>query len=393
MNKILKVAVLNDTSEPSLGAHGLHTAFIGLPEVEIVALVDSNVENTAECIEPVMTQTRALRHYSELEVMLKNENPDIVVLCSRNPHNHFEQIKTCTAYGAHIYCEKPLCVTLTEAKEIINIVESNNIKFCIAHPAIYDLAHLTMKKMINEGAIGTPLTAYGKGKNDCRGGGEDLIVLGTHILSLQNYFFGAPHSVFSDITSNGKSATLSDVKKSQLEPIGPILGDNICAVFSYSDGIRFIFESCKKTDDRILDSIQMGLAVTGTKGIISLRFIDFPEPEPILKINRTTSPSEDCSNWEAIPLKDNREIPGALPLDYSLCGQRFVPKSKLFLQSHRFAAWDLICSIKEDRQPEASVYTAAMVVEMIQGIYSSHLSGKKIFFPLDKIKHPLIINQ
>lgn len=42
-----------------------------------------------------------------------------------------------------------------------------------------------------------------------RGGDEDLIVLGTHILDLQAFFFGAPLLVSADVLVGGRSATFA----------------------------------------------------------------------------------------------------------------------------------------------------------------------------------------
>ena len=60
-----------------------------------------------------------------------------------------------------------------------------------------------------------------------------------------------------------------------------------------------------------------------------------------------------------------------------------------FAVNNRFAAWDLVEAIRENRQPLASVYDAQRVLELIQGIYLSQLEGRRINFPLKQRKHPL----
>ncbi|MEM1058153.1 MAG: gfo/Idh/MocA family oxidoreductase, partial [Verrucomicrobiota bacterium] len=76
MNKLWKVAILKDTSQPMLGLHGLHTAFRGLPNVEVVAHVDSNPDQ----LEEKLRFTQARRHYATCRDMLEQETPDIVVI-------------------------------------------------------------------------------------------------------------------------------------------------------------------------------------------------------------------------------------------------------------------------------------------------------------------------
>jgi len=391
MAKIWKVGILKDTSKPMLGLHGLHNAFRGLPNVEVVAHVDSNVDDLAAKLDA----SGAKRHYTEFEEMLEKERPDIVVVSSRLPADHLPQIKIAAERGCHVYCEKPMAANLTDADEIVRIAERTRVKICMAHPARYNLSFLTMKKMIADGEIGVPLTAIGRGKCDHRGGGEDMIVLGTHILDLMNFFFGAPERVMADVAREGRPIVKSDREEKTVEAIGPSAGDDVFASFRFKNGVRGTFESRRGLANpdiyKTPSPLNMGLCVVGTKGALSMRFKDFPwEPEERLRVSRRPGPIEDGATFEEVPLVETREIPGAVPLDFSRCGRMDVPGAlTLFLASNRFAAWDLICSIEEDRLPVSNVYNALLTQEMIQGIYASGLSGSVVKFPLASRKHPL----
>lgn len=381
-----KIGIVQDTSKPVLGFHGLHNGFWGLPGVEIVGHVDSISEN----VEPRMAYG-AKRHYLSYTEMLDKETPDIVVLCSRHPYDHFEEIKNAAERGIHIYCEKPLTVSLEEADKIVELAEKYHIKICMAHPARYSLAFLTMKEMIQAGDIGIPTHIYGRGKCDHRGGGEDLVVLGTHILDLQTFFFGAPEYVFADVTTDGKPIIKTD-RSQIIEPLGPLAGNEIFAYFRFPNDVCGTFESKQGLwlFEREKDFIHMGITVSGTKGALSMRFNDCVPYEAGLRISRINAPPEDHACYEKVELTETRKIPGAKPLDYSVCGKLFgLPRKTLFLDSNRYAAWDLMCAIEEDRQPISNVYNARVVVEMIYGIYASHLSGSVMRFPLLDRKQPL----
>lgn len=380
-----KIGIIKDTSTPMLGLHALHTAFRGLPNVEVVAHVDSNPENLQE----KMGYTEAKRHYLTYQEMLDKEALDIVVLTSRHPYDHLEQIKAVAEKGCHIYCEKPVSANLIEADKMVEISEKNRIKFGMAHPARYDLAFMTMKKMMLSGEIGTPLTVYGRGKNDHRGGGEDMIVLGTHIFDIMTFFFGSPEYVFAEIFQDGKPIIKSS-KTETVEPIGPAAGDDIFACFRFPGttdipAVRGIFESKRGLCDSN-SKTHMGISVIGTKGILSVRYDAQDRP---LRISRSFGPPEDESHFEIIPLTEDRIIPGAAPLEYSLNGQKDVPKAKMFLESNRFAVCDLMCSIEKDRQPISNIYDARLALEMIYGIYASSLSKGIVNFPFSVREHPL----
>ena len=92
--------------------------------------------------------------------------------------------------------------------------------------------------------------------------------------------------------------------------------------------------------------------------------------------------------FEKVEVVDERSIPGAAPLDYSLRGVQ-TPPASMFLEGNRFAAWDLMRSIEENRQPVSNMYNARLALEMIYGIYASQVTRRMIDFPLIDRNHPL----
>jgi predicted dehydrogenase len=280
-----------------------------------------------------------------------------------------------------------MTVSLKEVDEIIELVNKHNIKLCVAHPARYSSAFLQMKKMIENGEIGIPLTIHGRGKSDHRGGGEDMMVLGTHILDLEIFFFGQPQYVWAEVRYEGKPIVKGDICET-VEPIGPTSGDNIFASFNFSNGVRGLFESRQGLFKQGEQSSPMGIAVIGTEGTLSLRFDDYRDVN--LKISRSKNPPDADACFEDVEVKDGRIIVGAAPLDKSLCG-RHTPNASWFLESNRYGVWDLMRSIEEDRQPISNMYNARTVLEMIYGIYASQLFRKAIDFPLAARNNPLDI--
>ncbi|MDF3130124.1 Gfo/Idh/MocA family oxidoreductase [Kiritimatiellaeota bacterium B1221] len=379
--KTWKVVIARDTAVRSLGLHGLHVAFRGLPGVEVVGFFDSRADD----LETVMQATQAKRHYRDYLKMLDTEKPDIVVICSRHPQDHFDQIREAAERGIHIYCEKPMTVSLLEADAIVELVEKTGIKLCMAHPGRYDASFLKMKSMIEAGEIGRSLTIYGRGKSDHRGGGEDLMVLGTHILDLQTWFFGAPESVWAEVSYEGKPVRPGDVCET-VEPIGPTAGDEIFASFRFPKGVRGLFESRRGLADPGQVATRLGITVIGTEGTLSLRFDD--GADAVLKQSRLKTPPDDHAHFENVKVRAAAEIPGAAPFERTLIGVQ-TPAAAMFIQSNRSAAWDLIQSVKEDRQPVSNMYNARLVLEMIYGVYASQLSESLVRFPLTNREHPL----
>lgn len=365
-----RVAVAFDTKQIFLGGHGTHLAFVGLPGVEHVALADSNPDG----LEERMSRLGAKHHYDDYLEMLEREKPQIVVLGSRLPEDHDVQIRAAAERGIHVLCEKPMSNDLRVADELIALAEKHHVKIAVAHLARHALVFRTMKRMIEEGAIGTPLTFYGRGKEDERGGGEDMVVLGTHILDLGCYLFGAPESVSAEITVDGRPLRREDRSVTK-EPLGPVAGDNVFALYRFPNSVRGIFESRKGLFRK---QVRMGVSVIGSEGILSVRY----DGERKLRLSRTPYPPEDEAAYEEVPLVETRVIPGAEELrDFGFLWY--------FRDNNRFAAWDLLCAIEENRQPLASAYDARTALEMINGAYASQLEGRVIPLPLAEREHPL----
>jgi len=67
--------------------------------------------------------------------------------------------------------------------------------------------------LILDGKIGKVLELRGRGKEDSRGGGEDLWVLGSHVMNLMHHFGGEPNWCFASVLANNKPITKKDVLK------------------------------------------------------------------------------------------------------------------------------------------------------------------------------------
>tara|TARA_R100000027_G_scaffold5589_1_gene4563 strand:- start:6759 stop:7901 length:1143 start_codon:yes stop_codon:yes gene_type:complete len=373
--KIWKVAVYYDTSKPGLGGHLTHLAFKGLPRTEIVALVDSNLEG----IEARRESVGAAKHYGSLSALLDAESIDILVVCSRLPGEHAEPLAAAMERGIHVYCEKPLAASLREVDGIVDQAARMGLRIAVAHLGRYAQVFQEAKRMIEAGEIGRVLSFYGRGKEDHRGGGEDMLVLGTHILDLACYFFGKPLRVSADISHEGKPIKAGECLETA-EPIGPVAGDEVWSSYQFAGGVRGWFESRRGLSER---GVRMGITIVGTTGTLAVRFDD----ERKLRLCRSPFPPEDEALFEDVPLPEDEGIPGAEPLD---CGE-YQGFRLYFLHNNRRAAWDLICALEEGREPLACARDAQTVLEMIYGAYASALSGRRVDLPLCERRHPLEI--
>jgi predicted dehydrogenase len=377
---MLKVCINRQTGGDRRGGHYTHYAFTGLPGVDIAALADANPEakdNFHLC--------GAKKLYASYEEMMETEKPDIVILCSRLPHEHYTEIKYALNHHCHVLCEKPLADDLPHAYELAELSRQTDCKVQMAHLARFAPTFQKMKQMISAGEIGRVLTCYMRGKEDTRGGGEDMLVLGTHLFDAACWIFGLPEMVYADVRVQNRPITNHDSIETT-EPLGPCAGDDIFAHFRFANGINGIFESRRGLVPAVADP-RMGITVCGTEGILTIRYTN----DRSLRLCRNFPvPVEDHNQYETVQLPEPEEIPGAAPIDpevWQINPDFFY--QVYFAENNRRAAWDLLQAIKNKQEPLAGIDSAIHSLEMIIGIYQSAINHMPAALPLKDRRHPL----
>ena len=378
---MLKVCICRDTGAGRRGGHFTHCAFTGLPGVEITGFADSNPE-----AEKDFRLSGAKRLYRSYEAMMEQEKPEIVILCSRLPDEHYTQIKYALNHRCHVLCEKPLASSPEQADELIALSHKTGRLVQMAHLARFTPTFREMKRMIDAGEIGRALTCSMRGKEDTRGGGEDMLVLGTHVLDAAAWIFGLPEEVYSDIRCQGRPLTKHDVLKTT-EPLGPCGGDEVFSLYRFRNGVNGVFESRHVIEEG--DS-RLGITVVGTKAMLTIRYTGTRD----LRICRDfPTPVEDRSDFEVVTPPEDAPIPGAVPLEYEKLGiDPSIPFHLYFADNNRRAAWNLLQAIEGKEPLIAGIDSALDSLEMIAGAYRSALLRAPVALPLKDRRHPLAEN-
>jgi len=372
MSRVWRVGVIDHCKNKAKGSHGVHLAFSGLPNAEIVAVADPDTESR----DALQRDTAAARQYAEWEDLLGHEKPDIICLCSRLPTHHVAPLVGSVAAGCHIYCEKPMAIDLADADRMVAAAEAAGVHLAVAHLARYAPVFQHTRELIRSGGIGRPLSVHCRGKEDNRGGGEDMLVLGSHLLDLARFFFGDPQWVFGHVTTEGRDTVPEDAHD-PTEPVGRVAGDAVVALYGFADGVRGHFESRRDLYDE--GDVRMGITVIGAEATLSVRYDD----NRVLQIRRSRRPLEEGGDREVIPTPVPSDPPGARPL-YTTKGV-----GGYFAINNRLAALDLIAAIEEGREPLASGSDAAWSLEMVHGVYASHFHREALPLPLADRRHPL----
>jgi predicted dehydrogenase len=95
------------------------------------------------------------KQYSDWKVMLKELGDEIDAVDICLPHHlHGPAILDAAAAGKHIICEKPMCISLTEADAIAAAVKSSGVTYMSAHNQLFMPVVKEAKRVIDSGELG-----------------------------------------------------------------------------------------------------------------------------------------------------------------------------------------------------------------------------------------------
>ncbi len=363
--KGLKAAVLGHTGAGNFG-HGLDVVFNRLDGVRLVAISDEDDVG----LEKAHTKTGAINGYESYRELFENEQPDIVAVAPRWTDQHHAMVEAALIAGAHVYCEKPFTRTLKEADELLKLAEDNNLKIAVAHQMRCD-PYLKRFHAEQKELIGELLEMRVYGKMDHRVGGEDMLVLGTHLFDIVRLFGGEVQYCTARISKDGSPAIAEDAHESKKENLGPLLGDSIRAEFVMDSGISVTFIS----DERYRDVVgPWGIEFIGTKSTMRL-FANHPPTFSLLERGDPGS-TDRFETWKQWP-----EVDGEYhPMFEKLTGMD---------SANRRVIKDFLDAIENDREPESSGERAMKALEMIHGVWQAGATMKRAYFPLSNRLHPL----
>ena len=362
----IKVGIIGSTGRGNYG-HGLDVAWKNLSGAGVVAVADDNSRGR----ESALKRLNCKKGYEDYRQMLKVEKPDFISICPRHVDQRVPMIEAACEFGVKgIYVEKPFARSMAECDQIVQACQSSGTKIAVAHRNRYHPALPVVSQLIEEGAIGKVVALHGRGKEDHRGGGEDLWVLGTHVFDLVNAIAGDPVSCSAELRINGKLVQKKDIQPGN-EGLGPLAGDEVHARWRMSNGWTFSFSSIR---NRGFTQANFGLQIIGNEGIIDLRCDR--EPFAHLREGCPWSPNDKATKWQPIS---------------SLGIRKSEPNSiRLTIHNHKAALNNLIESVESQTKPLCGLREGISTVRFVQSVFASHLeNGKVVNFPLKMRKHPL----
>lgn len=367
MSHPFRVGIIGATKRGDYG-HGMDTAFKDLPPFEVVALADQDEAGRTAAGK----RSGARRLYADYREMLAKEKLNVVAIGPRWVTEHRAMVVAAAEAGCHIFIEKPLAGSLEDADAMLAACQRAKVKCALAHQLRTMPPLRRALEDLRGGKFGKLLRMFGRPTDDARGGGEELIVHGTHFFDLMIGIAGPPRWVSGHLSAGDHDATLADCREGR-EPVGPIAGDSAAVMIGFDRGVRGFWNS---TTNLNRGGMVYGLQLECEKGLIQLRTRSdvFIYPGPVVE------PENEKRAWEKVWVEDWHFTPEHQPR----------PLNDYIHRGNQTLLRELAQAIERDTEPTASLRDAVLVTEIIQGTYASHFAGgTRLPIPLSNRRHPL----
>jgi len=177
----------------------------------------ASVSLVGVCTSKKETADRAVKHggyefgTTDYHKLLERDDIHVINCCTPN-HLHKDLVIDAIKAGKHVYCDKPLTVSVEDARQIMSIAEKSNVVHQMTFQYRFIPAIMKAKQLIDEGILGEPMSFRAMylhagyvdpdrpmswRLNIDQGGAGALFDLGSHVLDLVRYLLGDCKEIFA----------------------------------------------------------------------------------------------------------------------------------------------------------------------------------------------------
>ena len=125
-----------------------------LENAVVVGVADPIVEKARELADELN-----IRAFGDHRELLTEDNIDAVIVAVPN-FLHAETSVAAAESGKHVFCEKPMALTIDDCDKMIRAAKANGIKLMVGQVLRYLPVFSKMKEIIDSGALGEPFSIY-----------------------------------------------------------------------------------------------------------------------------------------------------------------------------------------------------------------------------------------
>jgi len=237
------------------------------PDLLLAAVAETNAATLqAMRSDPLLTGVAVL---DSAETLVGHSALEAVILCT--PHEvHARQIVMAAEAGLHVFCEKPLCLTLADARQAVQACASRGLVLGIGHERRFEPEVEVLRQMIAAGTLGSLLQIeanfsqdkfFALPKDNWRLSKRHapvgpLSATGIHLVDLSIAVLGPCESLWARLATLG-----SDFEN----------GDTLAVMMAFPQGANAMISAVLATP------FEGRFAVYGSKGWVEIRDRTHPE--------------------------------------------------------------------------------------------------------------------
>jgi predicted dehydrogenase len=293
------------------------------------------------------------KYFSDYRELLALPEVDMVVVGVPNDLHCSIALDAASA-GKHVVMEKPLCLNLAEADQMIEACRRANVKLMYAEELCFAPKYVRLKALLDEGALGRPTLLKQSEKHDgphaahfwdvTRSGGGVTMDMGCHAIEFFRWMLGRPpvKSVYAHMsTLVHADRTLGD--------------DNSILVLEFADGTTAVAEESWTK----LGGMDDRAEVHGSKGVAYA----------------------DLLHGSAIRAYSSGGYGYAVEKAGSTVGWSFPMHEEAWNYGFHAEMAHFVDCVQNDRKPLVTGEDGRAVLEVIFAAYESAGTGRKVLLP------------
>jgi len=330
-----------------------------VPEAEVTAVYS----RTAARADAFAAKHHIPRTFTSVETLVREADCDIVDICLPNVRHHEATLAAARA-GKHVIIEKPFCLTLEQADEMIAVCRAEGRKLMYAEELCFAPKYERVRQLVGEGAVGDlymlkQLEKHSGPHSDWfydveQSGGGVLMDMGCHAFAWFRWMLGgAPvvKTVWAAIdTVLHKGRTRGE--------------DNAVSVIEFESGVVGLAEDSWARHGGMDDRIE----VYGTGGYVEA---------DLFRGNAALTYSENGYGYAVEKASTTK-------------GWSFTMFEEAFNQGYPQELRHFVQCVREDRTPLVTGEDGRAVLEMLYAAYESAGTGRKVELPFrPKVARPV----
>ena len=293
------------------------------------------------------------RHFTDYRKLLDLDEIDLVVLGIPNDL-HCEVTLNAAAAGKHIVLEKPMCLSLAEADQMLAACRRAKVKLMYAEELCFAPKYVRLKQLLDSGALGHPVLLKQSEKHDGphaahfwdveRSGGGVTMDMGCHAIEFFRWMLGRPaiKSVYAQMGTHVHG------KKTRGD-------DNALLVLEFANGTTAVAEESWTK----LGGMDDRAEVHGSKGVA---YADLLHGNAI---ETYSAPGYDYAVEKA-----GSTVGWSFTIYEEIWNYGFVHEMAHFVEC-----------VRQDKQPLVTGEDARAVMEALFAAYESAGTGRKVMLP------------